>query len=220
MTIDIEEALRYAGVPAPPPEDLRREMESVAREVASKFQPRWHWRLCSVEHRPEGEYLPETELLLPGRTAKLMLAQCGRAALLCCTLGAAFDARLRTLQVRDMARALLTDACGNAWVEAGCDAAEQEIAARLPGAFLTDRFSPGYGDLPLELQTGLCAALDVQRTLGVCVTDSLLMNPCKSVTAIIGVSDRPQMARVRGCRYCAMNETCQLRKGGNTCGIS
>ena len=119
-----------------------------------------------------------------------------------------------------MARALLTDACGNAWVEAGCDAAEQEIAARLPGAFLTDRFSPGYGDLPLELQTGLCAALDVQRTLGVCVTDSLLMNPCKSVTAVIGVSDRPQMARVRGCRYCTMNETCQLRKGGNTCGIS
>ena len=40
------------------------------------------------------------------------------------------------------------------------------------------------------------------------------------VTAVIGVSDRPQMARVRGCRYCAMNETCQLRKGGNTCGIS
>ena len=29
-----------------------------------------------------------TELLLPGRTAKLMLAQCGRAALRCCTLGA------------------------------------------------------------------------------------------------------------------------------------
>ena len=89
MTIDIEEALRYAGVPAPPPEELRREMESVAQEVTSGFQPRWHWRLCSVEHRPEGEYLPEAALLLPGRTAKLMLAQCGRAALLCCTLGAA-----------------------------------------------------------------------------------------------------------------------------------
>ena len=27
---------------------------------------------------------------------------------------------------------------------------EKEIAARLPGAFLTDRFSPGYGDLPLD----------------------------------------------------------------------
>ena len=44
MTIDIEEALRYAGVPAPPPEELRREMESVAQEVTSGFQPRWHWR--------------------------------------------------------------------------------------------------------------------------------------------------------------------------------
>ena len=41
----------------------------------------------------------------------------------------------------------------------------------------------------------------------------------KSVTAVIGLSDRPQMARVRGCSYCSMRETCALRKGGHHCGI-
>ena len=45
---------------------------------------------------------------------------------------------------------------------------------------------------------------DTGRTLGLHVTDSLLLNPGKSVTAIIGVSHRPQMARVRGCRYLSL----------------
>ena len=116
--------------------------------------------------------------------------------------------------------AVLLDGCGSAWVEAGCDAAEGEVSARLPGRFLTDRFSPGYGDLPLSLQPAICGALDTQRTLGLYVTDSCLLNPGKSVTAIVGVADRPQMARVRGCRYCSMNQTCQLRKGGKSCGLS
>jgi hypothetical protein len=148
-----------------------------------------------------------------------MLAQCGQAALLACTLGPGFDAMLRAEQARGMDGAVILDACGGAWVEAGCNAAEEELRRRLPEAYLTDRFSPGYGDLPLQLQPAILAALDAGRRIGLHVGDSLLMNPVKSVTAVIGISDRPQMARIRGCAYCAMNQTCTLRKGGKRCGL-
>ncbi len=218
MNADINEALRYAGVPSPPPEDLRCAMESVAAQVNKRITPRWHWRLYDLEHRTGDEYLPTLNLALTGRSAGRMLAGCDRAVLLCCTLGSVFDSYLRALQSRDMAKALLTDAYGNALVEAGCDAAEKEIAKKMPGIHLTDRFSPGYGDLPLALQPSLCQALQTEYRLGVYVTDSLLMNPCKSVTAIIGLSHQPQMARIRGCGYCSMKDTCQIRKGGKTCG--
>ena len=220
MELNLEEALRYAGVPSPPPEELRREVAEVAAQMTRSVTPRWRWRLFELEHTPEGPYLPALNLFLPGRTAALMLKECTQAALLACTLGAVFDARLRAAQARDMAKAVLLDGCGSAWVEAGCDEAEGELSERLPGRFLTDRFSPGYGDLPLSLQPAICGALDTQRTLGLYVTDSCLLNPGKSVTAIVGVADRPQMARVRGCRYCSMNQTCQLRKGGKSCGLS
>ena len=103
-------------------------------------------------------------------------------------------------------------------MEQGCGQAEREIAARFPEAYLTDRFSPGYGDLPLDLQPALCAALDAQRRLGLTVTDSLLLNPVKSVTAVIGLSPTPQPARIRGCGYCNFRENCQFRKEGTTCG--
>ena len=147
-----------------------------------------------------------------------MLAGCDRAVLLACTLGARFDAKLLAIQARDMAKAVIYDALGSAFVEAGCDQAERDIAARFPDLFLTDRFSPGYGDLPLDIQPALCAALDTGRRLGVTVTPSLLMNPVKSVTAVIGLSDAPQPARVRGCGACNLRETCQFRKEGKTCG--
>ena len=93
------------------------------------------------------------------------------------------------------------------------------LAARFPGLYLTDRFSPGYGDLPLSLQPGLCAVLDAERRVGIHVTSSFLMNPGKSVTAVIGLADKPQMARIRGCAWCVMRNTCTLRKGGKSCGL-
>ena len=49
------------------------------------------------------------------------------------------------------------------------------------------------------------------------LTESCLMTPQKSVTAIIGIADKPQRARIRGCAYCAMKDTCAFRKGGHSC---
>lgn len=57
------------------------------------------------------------------------------------------------------------------------------------------RFSPGYGDLPINMQKDIFAALDCPRKIGLSLNESLLMSPSKSVTAIIGVSARPKQGR-------------------------
>lgn len=219
MELDITEALRYLGAGNAPPEALRRDMEQIADQLTAAVRPRYAYRVFSTVHEERGVLLREAGILLTGRSAARMLAQCDQAVLLICTLGAGFETMLRAEQARDMARAVMLDACGSAWVESGCNAAEEELAARFPGRYLTDRFSPGYGDLPLALQPAICAALDAGRRVGVQVTDSFLMNPSKSVTAVIGLSDRPQQARIRGCAYCSMRETCTLRKGGKSCAL-
>ncbi|MGN0777889.1 MAG: methionine synthase [Aristaeellaceae bacterium] len=216
MTLNVEEALRYLGA-SHAENDLRQTVAAVADELTARIPPRWTWRVFPLDRATMT--LPDTDITLPGNLARQMLTDCRQIVLMACTLGTAFDRMMRTVQARDMARAVMLDACGSAWVEAGCDAAEQEIAARLPGLHLTDRFSPGYGDLPLTVQPALCAALDVGRRLGVTLTDSSLMNPQKTVTALIGLADRPQQARIRGCAACAMNQTCALRKGGKHCGV-
>lgn len=218
MKLDLSEPLRYLGVRGEPDPALSAQLSAAADKLTRSVAPRWLWRVFPVLHGETGVILEGTGLALTGKMARKMLAECPQAVLLACTLGAGFEALLRAEQARGMARAALMDACGSAWVEAGCDAAQAEIAARFPDLHLTDRFSPGYGDLPLELQKDICAVLDASRRLGVQVTDSLLMNPSKSVTAVIGLAHRPQPARVRGCGFCALSGSCQYRKEGKTCG--
>ena len=218
MRPDVSEALRYLGAPNPP-EELRLEAERLADELSDTVQPRYVYRVFGLEHLPDCVRLQGANVDLTGSSARKMLVGCKQAALLACTLGARFDARLLALQARDMAKAVIYDALGSAFVEAGCNEAERDISVRFPGLFLTDRFSPGYGDLPLALQPQLCAALDAGRRLGLTVSQSLLMNPVKSVTAVIGLSDVPQPARIRGCACCNLRETCTIRKGGSTCAL-
>lgn len=217
MQPDLHEALRYLGVHAPD-DAMLAQMAQAADLVCAACKPRWVWRSCTLDRTAEGWMLPEAGLLLPGASAEKMLATCQQAVLLVCSLGAGFDALVRTWQHRDMAMAVMLDACGSAYVEAGCNEAEREIAAAHPGLYLTDRFSPGYGDLPLSCQAQLLAAANAARRLGVTLTDSCLMNPSKSVTAIIGIAEEPQRARIRGCAYCAMAKHCAIRQRGDTCG--
>lgn len=206
MELNIDEALRCLGI-CEADDALLSSISTLSLELQSRITPRFMWVLADV-----------SALALPGKTAARMLADCQQAAVLVCTLGAEFDRWMRQVQARDMARAVMLDALGSAYVEAGCDAAEEAIRARFPGMHLTDRFSPGYGDLPLDVQPRLMSLAGAQH-IGVTLTDSLLMNPQKSVTALIGIADKPQMARVRGCAYCAMKYDCQYRKGGTTCHV-
>lgn len=215
MQPDIAEALRYLGVPSDPDGSLRARLTALSQEMTARITPRYLWRVLDVR-REDG--LRASGIALAGRSAEKMLADCQSCALLICTLGAAFDLWLRQMQARDMVSAVMLDALGSAYVEAACDAAEREIGARFPHMFLTDRFSPGYGDLPLALQPELLAAAEARR-IGVSCTPSLLLTPQKSVTALIGLADRPQMARIRGCKYCGMRESCTLRKAGTTCDV-
>ncbi len=217
MNVDVSQALRFAGVKEPD-ENALCAVRQAAEQVEQRAAPRYTYRVFDTARTEQGVSLPEAGLILPGNLAKTMLADCDRAVLLLCTLGAELDRLLRTAQARDMAQALYIDACGSSYVEQGCDAAEQEIAARHPGLYLTDRFSPGYGDLPLDVQPGLLRALNGEKRLGVFAGPSFLLNPMKSVTAVIGLADRPQRARIRGCAFCAMRQGCAYRERGLNCG--
>ena len=217
--MDRNEALRYLAIRRPDAGSLAA-IEPVAAELEAALRPRFTYAAFPVKHTPEGEALLGSGLVLPGEMAKTMLRECTHAVLLLCTLGAGFETMLRAAEARDMAKAAMLDACGSAYVEAWCDEAERALAARFAPKQLTDRFSPGYGDLPLSLQPALCAALDASRRLGVTVTESLLMIPTKTVSAVIGLADEPQPARIRGCGFCMRREHCEFQKGGGTCGIA
>ena len=73
------------------------------------------------------------------------------------------------------------------------------------------RFSPGYGDLPLETQRPLLQILDSGRRAGIVLSDTMLMIPSKSVSAIIGVGAPLASPPFSGCRSCSKVD-CAYRK--------
>jgi hypothetical protein len=128
-------------------------------------------------------------LILPGKHIAKHLAGCSQLILLAATLGTEVDQLLYTESLRDVAGAVILDAAANQYIEEICDGANRIIAeeAQRDGYAITPRFSPGYGDLPLNVQPGLIALLNAERRIGLTLTASLMLLPQKSVTAIIGL---------------------------------
>ena len=119
-----------------------------------------------------------------------------------------------------MTRALALDCCASAAVEQVCDEIETWLQGQFPGCHFPYRFSPGYGDLPLAANPALLDFLDAPRKVGLCATDSHLLTPRKSVTALLGVAEEPIDRQKRSCLGCPAHDGCQYRKSGGHCGVS
>lgn len=113
------------------------------------------------------------------------LSGCREAVIFAATVGVGID-RLITRYTRlSPARALIFQAIGAERIEALCDAFCNSMETEFGS--LRPRFSPGYGDVPLTVQNDIFELIDPSRKIGLCLNDSLLMAPTKSVTAFAGI---------------------------------
>lgn len=180
--VDFREILRYAGVRAG-----TDELEASAREAFAIAEDslvyRVVYRFLPVRRIERGVLVGD--ILMPSAALAGNLAGCERAVLFAATVGSALDRLLARYAHVSASTALFLQAVGAERIEALCDVFARDIE-REAGS-LRPRFSPGYGDLPLETQRDIFALLDCPRKIGLTLTDSLLMSPVKSVTAVMGI---------------------------------
>lgn len=188
IPMDEKEILRYALMPggAPTPEGLP--LAECMESAKGAARCRAVWREYPIQW--EEEEIDLGFARTASRNLRRHLDGCGAILLFACTAGAETDRRIARAKIKSPVRALLMNAIGAQQVEGGCDRLCELLAREYPERILTKRFSPGYGDLPLSMQKDVFAALDCERTIGVTLTESLLMQPSKSVTAIIGMKER------------------------------
>ena len=125
------------------------------------------------------------------RSLSYALKGCDRIALFCATVGHGIDRLIAKYSAISPAMAVVLQALGSERVEALCDmlCAEIEGAVNADGCRCTARFSPGYGDLPLDMQRDVFVSLDCTKSIGVTLNDQMFMTPSKSVTAIVGIKN-------------------------------
>lgn len=195
------------------PENIRADLRRCQELLLKTARPRLVWR----QFRWDGDTLDPTGFRPEGEDIRELLKDCQTVILFAATLGSEVEQLLRRAQIQNMSDAVILDACASSAIENVCDNFCQDLAESVTG-HLTDRFSPGYGDLPFAQQPDFCKILDVGRRIGVQLSPGGLMIPQKTVTALLGVADKPQKKRFRGCAYCGMFETCTYRKENRTCG--
>lgn len=141
------------------------------------------------------------------------LKGCEQAVIFGATLGIGVDRLIQRTSITNMAKAVVLQACAAAYLEEYCDACQDEIGRELQkeGKYLRPRFSPGYGDFPLFHQRQLLRMIDSAKTIGLTMTDSYLMTPTKSVSAVIGVSSTHEPCHRQGCEVCEKRD-CPYRR--------
>ena len=209
------EVLRYLGLRGAVPEDVSGDLDRLEPVLREAARPRAVWRRFALE--PDGR-LAGTAFRPEGASVRDLLRNCAGAVLFAATLGSETDLLLGREQRRNMADAAMLDALANAAIESVCDQLCLDLARETSPEMLTPRFSPGYGDFPLSQQKDFFAVLDIQRRIGVTLTPGGLMVPQKTVTALMGVSDRPPVSPGSGCEACRLADRCLYRKEGLSCG--
>ena len=195
VRLDRAEVQRYAGFPrgSRVPANVEGMLDALMADAPRIVKPAAVYRLFAVERPVEDPVRLRDGPVLGGRGLMALLRESEYACAFVVTAGEGIaGAAKEAIDRGRFTEGLLLDAIGSAAVESAADHL-QELAAREgppPGGgrrMFTQRFSPGYCDWPLEEQRRVFAALDPAQA-GVTLTESLLMVPEKSVSAVFGIS--------------------------------
>lgn len=166
--------------------EIDKQVENLVSECLGECE--FSYRICYKEFdvKSSDNGLDLSFCTTDSKSLKKLLENSKRVLLFAATIGFDIDRKITKYSKLNPAKALIFQAIGTERVESLCDTFVEDIKNE-KGYIITQRFSPGYGDLPLEMQRDVFKALDCYKNIGVTLNDSLLMSPSKTVTAIIGI---------------------------------
>lgn len=208
----MREAARYLGygrieISAP----VQRLMEECFEELDKIAEVRWTSRAfaCSVGERE----LRIAERIFVSEKLCNNLTGCEEVLFFAVTLGTEVDRRLKRYQIMEVSKAAVLQACAAAYLEEACDFYQEQLEEqyRRKEKFLRPRYSPGYGDFKIQYQEDILQMLDAAKKIGLTRTDSYMLTPSKSVTAVIGVGKEQTRCPKKGCEICEKTD-CTYRR--------
>ena len=214
VTIPENEVRRYMGYKGPV--DASPETDAMIKKAIAALEkdssPKYVSKAFPVA--VNGYEVRFADVVIESRSLAKNLAGCTECVLFAATAGPFCDMLVKRAAVTSSAYASCCQAAGAAAIEAYCDLINDKIKDEYEakGLYARPRFSPGYGDLALDHQKDWFRLLDITKNTGIELTDSLLMVPTKSVTAIIGLSPNKLPCIKQGCEACTMSQTCAFSR--------
>ncbi|NLY53451.1 MAG: hypothetical protein GX060_02320 [Firmicutes bacterium] len=219
FSVDLDEVRRYLGYQPGKTEDsvaVDNLLLETQAAIGRAARPRGRYRTFPLLKSSATElYLPTGGLRLASSNLAALWQQAEQVSLLAVTLGPKVDSFIASLLAQERyAQAAIADAIGSAAAEAAMEQLNNLLAQEVTasGMTLTRRFSPGYGDVPLQVQEQLGQALGVSD-LGIVVTANFLLIPRKSITAMVGwqLAGQAVCQPAKNCDLCNM-ENCSYKR--------
>lgn len=222
INIDENEVLRYLGYKGQKiEEELILKIRDTIEEGKKLFAPKVIYKEYPINILENGVEVIGTTLVLEGNDIKKLLIGSNRCILMAATIGNYIEKKIRLYERIDLTRAMILDSVSTTAVEdlcnKVCDLIEKDIIEDFEE--LTFRYSPGYGDLNLNIQKNFIEVLDATRKIGVNASEHMLLFPRKSVTAIVGIRKKLGKKTKKSCINCKNYENCLYRKEENSCGF-
>ena len=208
--INRKEILRYAGA-----KESLFETEALLDICLSEVMDKLTYKVCCA-HFPLSfcnECIDLSFMKIKSFALRKNLKDCSSFVLFAATVGIELDRLISRYGRISPSKALMMQAIGAERIESLCDAFDNMVAdeARKMGKSTMQRFSPGYGDFPIDAQKDFFRVLDPYRKIGLSLNESLLMSPSKSVTAIIGIADKEVKTAKTDCGLCNKKD-CTFRR--------
>ncbi len=213
LDVSLKEVFRYLGYHNHVPDQTIQKIaidcvtelldNCVMKEINKRYS-------CIVENK---KIIIDNRVIIESKNLSKNLADCKEVILFAATLGTQADRLIKKYSFLEISKAVVMQAAAAAVIEEYCDQCQKKIETELEkeNLFLRPRFSPGYGDFDLKYQKDMIALLDCPRKIGLTLTDSLLLAPSKSVTAIMGITTTNRHCHIKGCEVCT-KINCNFRR--------
>ncbi len=186
---DYSETARYLGYKkiSPPEESVASLIEECAKEMHSILMPKAIFEIFPLT-LGEDNKISFADLSFTSVDLSRNLKGCSQVAIFAATIGPQVDALIRRYERIDTVKAAILQSTGAMFAEVLVGQVNDEIKkiAATSGKRCKPRYSPGYGDLSLEIQKEFFRLLPCSK-IGLTLMDTLIMSPEKSVTAFVGI---------------------------------
>ena len=216
LQVNRKEILRYLGYgTSEADETIKKLMEECILEIEKYASPKIVTRVVPIHFLSENEkdFIDFGVFRTKSKSLATNLKDCEQVIFFAATLGLGIDQLIRKYSKFEMSRVVVIQAAATALLEGYCNEQCKNLSKEWEekGFYSRPRFSPGYGDFSLEYQKPLLESLEVEKRIGIYLTESLLMTPSKSVSAVIGLSRKPHRCEVMGCEVCEKKD-CLYRR--------
>lgn len=185
-SIDKSETKRYAGLNKVVFDE--KLIDDACLEAQLLSQAKGIWQIYDYNHVTH-TIEAEIPVMIKGKVVQRHLQNAAKIIVLAVTIGEDIENAITDhFKTNKYTHSVLLDAAATTAVEMAADSMEKTIKQEVQkkGYQTLMRFSPGYGDWDITFQPQMLH-LATADEIGITLTDSMMLIPRKSVTAVIGL---------------------------------